>query len=309
MDRSETASDRERPEPEASPFRPANLVLVFCCTLAALILALGRPQGWEASAAVFLGLALAPLALHLLSQRYPLPVVRWADALFPGPAFYLMYGRLNPLCNLLHPVLEDAWLQQVDRLIFGVQPGVWLAPRLSPGVNDLLMLCYASYYIWPNLVGILYLHRRDDSSFNRWALAITLASMINYACYMAVPAMGPRFMLAGAFPGPIVGHLWAGGMAEAFRHSPYLRDCFPSGHTTLTLMVLIESWRRVRRLFWIELPVTVGLIVATVACRFHYGIDLIAAVPLAIVSLWIAEVATRIVPARLLSWRGLVRST
>lgn len=306
MDR---AGTKDPPSRVGTPQRPANLLLAFCCLFAALVLALGRPNDWAPSAAIYLGLALSIPLLHQLVQVHPIPAFRWAEALYPGPVFYLMYGRLNPLCDLLHPALADARLQQIDRLLFGVQPAVWLAPRIAPWVNDLLMLCYASYYVWPNLVGILYLRRRDDLSFNRWALAITLASMINFLCYMAVPAMGPRFMLAGAFPGPIEGHLWAGFMAEAFRHSPYFRDCFPSGHTTLTLMVLIESWRRLRGLFWIELPVTLGLIVATVACRFHYGVDLIAAVPLAVVSLWLSERVLAIVPSLLLDWRGLARST
>jgi membrane-associated phospholipid phosphatase len=71
-------------------------------------------------------------------------------------------------------------------------------------------------------------------------------------------------------------------------------------------MVLYEAWRRQRRFFWVALPMNVGLIVSTVACRFHYGIDLIAAVPLAVVSLWLGAVLAR-APWKTFSWSHLAR--
>jgi membrane-associated phospholipid phosphatase len=43
------------------------------------------------------------------------------------------------------------------------------------------------------------------------------------------------------------------------------------------------------------------LIISTMALRFHYGVDLLAAVPLAYCSLWLAD---RVFP---LAWRGLAR--
>ncbi|MHB1844161.1 MAG: phosphatase PAP2 family protein [Deltaproteobacteria bacterium] len=282
--------------------KPADLVLAFFGLLTPLILCYGRPPGWEAASLTFLAVAAAPLALRQVGGLLGSRLAGWGADLFPGVAFFLIYGQLGVLCDWLHPTLADARLQQIDRMIFGVQPSVWLEPHLSPGMNDLLMGCYSSYFIWPTLVGVVYLWRRDRQAFDRWAAAVTIFSMLNFVCYLLVPAMGPRFELAGAFHGPIVGDLFAGRLAEAFRHSPYLRDCFPSGHTALTLMVLWESHRRLPRLFWFILPFCTGLIIATVACRFHYGIDLICAVPLAAVALWLGDQAARAVPAMLALW-------
>ena len=64
-------------------------------------------------------------------------------------------------------------------------------------------------------------------------------------------------------------------------HAAFLRDCFPSGHTGLALVVLITAWRRARRVFWTALLPYAGLVAATLAGRFHYSVDLVAAIPLA----------------------------
>jgi membrane-associated phospholipid phosphatase len=219
-----------------------------------------------------------------------------------------MYGQLNPLCNMLHQGLADARLQEIDRLIFHVQPAVWLAPHLGPWISNFLMTCYASYYVWAVVVGIVYQLRHEETAYSRWTLAFVMYFMLNFVGYCLVPAEGPRFMLAGAFHQPIQGQ-WAAFLAEAFAKSPYSRDCFPSGHTALTLMVLYETWKRQRKVFWWVLPWNIGLIVSTVACRFHYGIDLIAAVPLAMISMWVGESVARGVPWTVVSWRRLVRTT
>lgn len=283
--------------------RPADLVLAFAGLLGPAILWYGRPSGWEASTLAFFFVAATPLAFRWAEARLESRVAGVVADLFPGVAFLVLYSQLGPLCDLLHPTLADARLQQIDRFLFGVQPSVWLEPHLRPWMNDVLMACYASYFLWPVLVGVYFIRRHDDLAFDRWAASVTIFSVLNFVCYLLVPAIGPRFELAGAFHGPIVGLLWAGRLAEAFRHSPFLRDCFPSGHTALTLMVLWETRRRIRPFFWVVLPIGLGLITATVACRFHYGIDLVCAVPLAAVALWLGDQAIHAFPERLVLWR------
>lgn len=59
---------------------------------------------------------------------------------------------------------------------------------------------------------------------------------------------------------------------------------FPSGHTMISVAVLIVAWKRARDVFWILLPIATGLIISTVFCRFHYVVDLIAGAGLAFVS-------------------------
>ena len=58
-------------------------------------------------------------------------------------------------------------------------------------------------------------------------------------------------------------------------------NAFPSGHTAVTLVYLAILFVESRRLAWIFLPLVAGLIVATVALRYHYLIDVVAGVVVA----------------------------
>lgn len=285
--------------------RPANGTVAFFTTVGALILLVGRPIGWEPAATVYAMLGVLPFLFEGLERLVPSRATHYVAALYPCLGIPLAYLHLDPLCTLLHPVLADARLQEIDQVLFHVQPSVWLAPHVAPWMNDVLMACYSSYYFWPALLGVVYLWFGKEREFDRWATIIALASMLNYVFYILVPAEGPRFMLAGAFAAPVHGRFLATWLWEEFRHSPYLRDCFPSGHTALTLLMLLEAWRFQRRLFWVALPVATGLIVATVACRFHYGIDLVAALPFAALVLFVTEPVLRASPSRWFNLRAL----
>ena len=59
------------------------------------------------------------------------------------------------------------------------------------------------------------------------------------------------------------------------------RDCFPSGHTEIPLITLWLAYRFKRRLFWVYLPIVMGLVCSTVYLRYHYVIDVIAGMALA----------------------------
>jgi membrane-associated phospholipid phosphatase len=53
-------------------------------------------------------------------------------------------------------------------------------------------------------------------------------------------------------------------------------DCFPSGHTELTILAWWGSRLISGRLFWLYFAYTLSIIFATVYLRYHYTIDLLA---------------------------------
>ena len=59
-------------------------------------------------------------------------------------------------------------------------------------------------------------------------------------------------------------------------------DAFPSGHTAIAIIVLAMAARYQRRLFYPLLVITVSLMISTVYLRYHYVIDVIAGVLLAV---------------------------
>jgi hypothetical protein len=57
---------------------------------------------------------------------------------------------------------------------------------------------------------------------------------------------------------------------------------FPSAHVSGALVVSLVAWRHQRRLAYLLVPITAGVVIATVYGRFHYALDTLAGAGLAI---------------------------
>jgi PAP2 superfamily len=271
------------------PAKPVDILMLATFSACAVCAAVGRSGSWEFASAVFIVLALAPIALRsAVCYWRAIPLRLFVDLGWPVIAVILAYGNLDPVADCFHLPLADARLQAIDEHLFGTQLSVAIAPHVGPLASDLLMLCYASYYLWPFLLGVFLYALRGQEAFDRWCVVILSGIFLNYICYVAVPAVGPRFAQVADFHAPVAGAI-GGPMFEAFLHSPYKRDCFPSGHTAAALLVLYHAYRHLRSYFWFALLPCLGLIFATVALRFHYGIDLLAAVPFAVFANFVGQ--------------------
>ena len=60
------------------------------------------------------------------------------------------------------------------------------------------------------------------------------------------------------------------------------RDCMPSGHTQIVLIVLYLAYRYEKFLFYLLFPIIGTLIASTIYLRYHYVVDLLVGATLAI---------------------------
>jgi membrane-associated phospholipid phosphatase len=86
-----------------------------------------------------------------------------------------------------------------------------------------------------------------------------------------------------------------GGIASVFTHDQTLlaRDCFPSLHTGISVVMLVYVWRYRRKWLWLYGPMTFLIVWSTMYLRFHYGIDVIAGAALATAMTQLCPLATR----------------
>ncbi|NTX13974.1 phosphatase PAP2 family protein [Myxococcus sp. CA051A] len=274
-----------------------DLIIVIACSLGAFVL-LG-PGRWAPqaipNAGLFASMAAGPLVLRTLESWFPRQ--RWLTVIADFwllPVAVLTHSWLSPVVDTLNPFLRDAQLVAADQRIFGFQAAVVLAHVVPPWLNDVLMVCYYGHFVWPLVLGIgLYYRARGASAeFDEYLLGLGLLFILNYSAYSLVPAVGPRYFLVDAFSGPLQG-TWTPMLDSIMRRPLFGRDCFPSGHTGTTLVVLFYSWRFSRKLFWVMLLPGLGLIVATLAGRFHYATDLLCAVPLVMVVVGMSAALSR----------------
>ncbi len=259
---------------------------------AALLLVTGLAGGVPASApAAFAKVAAAlflPLVFAAVRGRRPAPGSLLASVADFGPILplLLVFDNLGPFVLGAGSVDLDPLLVAADRLLFGGDdPTRLLEPFLGPPALEVLTVCYALYYFHPIVLGALLW--KDDlrekspgARFPAYVFGMLLVFYVSYAGYFVVPAIGPRFTV------PHDGPLPRGTVAKAIddtldRLETSRRNCFPSGHTMVTIAVLVEAARRSRKTFLAFLPFATGLVLATVACRYHYVVDVLAGLVLA----------------------------
>ncbi len=194
----------------------------------------------------------------------------------------LIYESLGDLIHYLHPDIDQR-LIQIDFSIFGVDPTLWIQKWVVPWLTDLLSLAYISYYFIPVvLIAVLYLKNRR-SEFDESIFVLALGYYISFIGYILFPAIGPRYSMAHLYSVPLEGSFitdFVRDILNALEHNK--RDCMPSGHTEIVLIVLYLAHRYEKFLFYIFFPIICGLILSTVYLRYHYVIDLFAGATIAI---------------------------
>jgi len=259
-----------------------------------------RAPGAAAQVAVAFLLPFGFAALRARSPRPGSPLATVADF---GPILplLLVFDNLGPFILGTSAVDRDPALVAADRLLFGgADPTRLLEPFTGPLLLEVLTVCYALYYFHPIVLGAL-LYRDDRVSgtpgarFPAYVFGMLLVFYVSYAGYFLVPAIGPRFTVphAGVLPRAAVARAIDGTLD---RLETSRRNCFPSGHTMVTVAVLVEASRRSRKTFLAFLPFATGLLLATVAGRYHYVVDVAAGLVLAFAVGGLARRLVRRVP-------------
>jgi len=194
----------------------------------------------------------------------------------------LIYESLGNLIQYLQPDI-DPRLIQIDFIIFGVHPTLWMEQWIVPWFTDVMSLAYLSYYFIPVvLIAVLYLKDRM-MEFDRAMFVLAFGYYVSFIGYILFPAIGPRYAMNHLYSVPLEGSFitdFVRDILNALEHNK--RDCMPSGHTQIVLIALFLAHRYEKFLFYLFFPIICALILSTVYLRYHYVIDLFAGVALAI---------------------------
>jgi membrane-associated phospholipid phosphatase len=246
--------------------------------------------------------------------------------LFPViPIYFITAGYIS---HPLHGHDFDYIFIAADRMIFGVNPTVWLYEHFPtwPWLTEYLMICYTIFYFLPLGLAIeLYRRARKKDALGH-AIPFTIGGtrhadrlepveqvvfiivygfLLSYLGYLFFPSIGPRFTLhnflnlSNELPGlyltePLRTLLDRGekilpGMSMSTILLHVNRDAFPSGHTDITLLTIILAFKFRARLRWPILIIGTSLIFSTIYLRFHYVIDLVGGATVATIALYTWE--------------------
>lgn len=196
-------------------------------------------------------------------------------------AMYFELGVVVPHLNPYDDHRLDKALQAVDVRLLG-DPAKFFASLGARWLSDVLACCYIVYY--PLLIAVpvaLYV-RGELTNFRTTAAIIMTAFVMTYTCYALFPAVGPHSLFDGVRAPVLDGygiakHIYA--MTHDVPREP--PDAFPSGHAMFGVLAPAMAWRFYRPMFvWLAM-IGVGIVLATLYLRYHYIIDVAAALMLA----------------------------
>jgi membrane-associated phospholipid phosphatase len=282
--------------------RPEELLLVlYGAALSAILAVRGFSTGnWHVSAFEHPRFLQALLALAVLiwgratwrarSLRAGLsPAMRVLRDFLPFFGALVLYEMLHDLTPFLRPSVVDARLVAIDRAVFGVDVAAWMSSWARPWLTHLMVHAYASYFVAPVILACVLYWRDQRRAFREYLVSLTVVTLLGYAGYLCVPAVGPYVFQADLFPTRL-----PGGGAETHFFIQQIddlrgvaRDCFPSMHTAHTTVVLAFAWRAERRFFFVYLPLALLLYVSTVYLRMHYVVDVAAGFAFAAFAIWL----------------------
>ena len=208
---------------------------------------------------------------------------------YPLPFVASCYKEMALFIPAVRGTDADRALADLDYRIWGGNPTVWLERVHHPWLTEFLQAAYTLFIPAVLYVAWLLWRRRQYSEFQYYAFLIALGFLASYIGYLAVPARGPRFLLKDLQHFPLDG-LWLFDgmqrMLDKLESAHY--DCFPSGHTELTILAWWGSRMVSKRLFQLYCAYTPCIIFATVYLRYHYTVDLLGGIATAAFLIWSA---------------------
>ena len=207
-------------------------------------------------------------------------------ALYPVLFIWAAYEQTGAMNHILSPGFHDDWLRQLDRTIWGCDPAADFARAFpQPVVAEIMHAAYFSYdLLCPGLALLFYLRRPPQVLDDYFS---TLCGAFYFCCLVFVffPATGPIDLKAAAPAGSIFPRM----MELIYRWFELPGGAFPSSHVAVAIVVLAYALKYAPRWTALYLPVCLGVLPATVYCRYHYAVDVIAGVAVGLGALAVAR--------------------
>jgi membrane-associated phospholipid phosphatase len=210
----------------------------------------------------------------------------------PSLAVLLCALGVNAVARRIGP--ELSWLigWNVTGLIYSLEGAVVadLQSIATPGLTTLFGLSYVYGYVFLLVFPfVLYFTIEGPNPLRELAAAFTLNYTFGLVCFVLFIAYGPRNLIPD-----LVDPLLYSNFPQTrllTRSVNRNTNVFPSLHTSLSVTVATQAWRtRATYPRWpvVAVPITVGVVVATMYLGIHWAIDVLAGVVLGVGSVRLA---------------------
>jgi len=248
------------------------------------------------------------IAVHLLIRAYAARpgngIIELLRHFYPLILYTPLYSETGLLNHMFVSRYLDSFFIGLEQRMFGFQPSIAFMDALPYAVvSEVLYAFYFSYYAMLLCVGLM-LYLRDKRYFFHYVSVLTFAFYVCYLIYIFLPVVGSP-VFTTAVPGFAPQGQWAFfplPYPEAVARGPMFHvmgviyanfeahgAAFPSSHVAIGMITLYFSWLYRLSIRRAHLVVVIMLSAATVYCRYHYLVDVLAGAVLALPLLWIGD--------------------
>ncbi|TNF31343.1 MAG: hypothetical protein EP319_02460 [Deltaproteobacteria bacterium] len=193
----------------------------------------------------------------------------------------------------------DPFLANFDNWLFGKPVSLYIEDVMANSgligtvFYDMIMSSYIVYFFLPFYGAILYYRALPPISkykVGRLCGSVVIYFCLNYLSYIFIPVTGPQYFYEGIYdrPLPLSSFGYFIFHTVASLHNNFI-DCFPSGHFGIAVLMTIWLFRMNHSHRFFMGMISLLIMFATIALRYHYTLDLIAAIPLAGISYYLGK--------------------
>jgi len=235
------------------------------------------------------------------------------ELLRPGPRRALLYrfGSFFPVVlsyfemGVALPALQnqllDGRLLAIDEALLGITPAAWFEAFNTRVVVEWFSFFYYSYF-WLMAAMLLPALFFDRGQRLRELMAgAVLVATCGHVGYTLVTGAGPVAFIE--FSAPLDGGLFWGLVVQTVESAGAGLDIFPSLHTAYPTYFALHAFgnrhtKAFRHTWWIVAFFTANIVIATMFLRWHYFIDVVAGLALALAARTVAVAVSRREAAR-----------
>jgi len=232
---------------------------------------------WPLYIAVHVGVVLGILEVVRSGEKSREKKVKWFIRIFYPLAINVFAWR--ELDALIPMFFDNYWatdvIIRVEKSIFGGLPNVWFQQFYQPWLDELMHVFYSVYYLFVPLVGIiLYFKKKYDAALAAFSIGI-FTHFINFLLFFFFPVLAP-FMaerMSEHDIGSWTGY-WIADFTRLAQSSGACRGAtFPSSHVSAMFAWSFIALRYLRPLGYVMFPVAFGVAISTVYLGYHYALD------------------------------------
>jgi membrane-associated phospholipid phosphatase len=245
--------------------RPAEWVTASYLAITGVIAAAWGGPAWPIVAAHAIGV----VAVVGVLPRLPDLPRDWIPVALV-PLLYLEVGLIN---QFITTGFHDAAILSLEHDVFGRSLTDALRGTLPwRPLAGYFEFGYLAFYALLPMLGIALYRNGDTRDYRRMLGTVLTTFYICFLCFVCFPVAGPWYARAHS-----------DGLTDMLlTHGSSKGAAFPSSHVAAAVVIWLFAWRYHRRVFWAMAAIVPALVFGTVYGGYHYGVDALAGLVLAV---------------------------